>query len=351
MTAPILTATAPDPGDPGHLLSEEDWQLVVAGAVERLEQLANGQVSHGVAAVDRTITAVAHGGTMAGGPRLGVLHSAETPLAAGYAYSIAANWFGTSKAGTSATVMIDPAETIRLLPDNVVAYHVGPKGNGFTVGVEQAGYARLTRAEWLTVAGRQQMRRVAEYMVECLHRWGIPLRWATDAQVRAAAAGGAPQGWTLHDTIRRVLGGTTHSDPMPYYPTDELMALAISLANPNPTPTEDDMPQFQLIRNSDDGACVLAAPGGVWYGIPSPAYLTLLAARGLCQPVALNVPANEFGYFRDHVYANGAPPRAAARPTAAELPLSEEQVLAELERIGQPILTVEQITGAAPVLA
>lgn len=224
-----LRATALEPaGDPGHLIPDEVWAAVVA-AVEAPEQPA------GLYAVpDRTISARSHGGIMPGGPRMGVLHSAETPLRAGYAYSISANWFAT-QATTSATVMIDPAETIRLLPDNVVSYAVGPRANGFTINVEQAGYARLTYAEWTTPAGRQQMARVALFMRECRDRWGIPLRWATDEQIRAAAAGSALAGWCQHDDVRRVLGGTTHHDPTPHYPLDELMELARGT-----TPLEDN---------------------------------------------------------------------------------------------------------------
>jgi hypothetical protein len=226
--------TAPEPEDVGHLLPADVWQQVREDAARRAERLQGvvpaGQPTTGragrFALPDRTIAARSHGGIMPGGPRLGVIHSAETPLAAGYAYSIAANWFAT-KATTSATVMIDPAETIRLLPDNVVSYAVGPRANGFTVNVEQSGRAVMASAEWLSPnAGRPQMVRVATYMRECRDIWGMPLRWATDAQIRAAAAGGAPQGWCTHDDVRRVLGGTTHTDPGGNYPRGELMALA-----------------------------------------------------------------------------------------------------------------------------
>lgn len=239
-----LLATAPEPVDAGHLLPADDWAAVVAGADARAAELGRLAMFEGdrllFAIVDRTIAARSHGGAMSGGPRLGVLHSAETPLRAGYAYSIAANWFAT-KATTSATVMIDPAETIRLLPDDVVAYHCGPRANGFTVGVEQAGYAHLTLADWTTPEGRRQMRRVAEYLVDCFRRWALPLRWATDDEIRAAAAGGPRRGWCTHDDIRRVLGGTTHTDPGGNYPRAELMALAVAIANGADTP-EDDLP-------------------------------------------------------------------------------------------------------------
>jgi len=226
MIEPVASRYAPataEPADAGHLLPAEAWQAVVDGAAERREQLAETARR---AAVDRTIAARSHGGLMKGPPRLGVLHSAETPLRAGYAYSIAANWFAT-QATTSATVMIDPAETIRLLPDNVVSYAVGPRANGFTINVEQAGRASMSEAEWVSPeAGLPQMVNVAEFMRDCRDRWALPLRWATDEQIRAAAAGGPPQGWCTHDDVRRVLGGTTHTDPGRNYPRARLMALA-----------------------------------------------------------------------------------------------------------------------------
>lgn len=185
--------------------------------------------------VDRFVQAVAHGGAMPR-PTLIVVHSAETPLRPGYAASIATNWFGNAASGvqTSAHFMVDPAETIRMLSDNVVAYHVGPAANGFTLGIEQAGYARLTRDEWTTPAGLTQLRKVGALIAELAAAHGIPLRWATDDQIRAAARG-VPGGVCFHDDIHRVLGGTTHTDPMPHYPADLLQQAWTA-------PQEDDVP-------------------------------------------------------------------------------------------------------------
>jgi hypothetical protein len=207
-----------------------------------------------VTVVDRFVQAVSHGGAQR--PTLIVVHSAETPLRAGYAASIAENWFGRS-APTSAHFMVDPAETIRMLSDNVVAYHVGPRANGFTLGVEQAGYARFSRAEWTTGPGMAQLARVAALVRERADAWGIPLRWATDEQIRAAARG-VPGGITYHDRIRAVLGGTVHTDPMPNYPGDLLMAQVLrSPASPPPSLQEDDMP---LIINVHDTPHLLDGP-------------------------------------------------------------------------------------------
>lgn len=182
--------------------------------------------------VDRFVQAVSHGGLMTK-PTLIVVHSAETPLKAGYAKSIAENWFGKA-ATTSAHFMVDPAEIIRLLSDNVVSYAVGPKANGFTLNIEQAGYARLTRAEWTTPDGLKQLAKVGALIAELAAANSIPLRYATDDQIRAAARG-VPGGVCFHDDVRRVIGGTTHVDPLPYYPRD-LLEQAWT-----PATEEDDM--------------------------------------------------------------------------------------------------------------
>lgn len=201
--------------------------------------------------INRFVQAYAHGGAMR--PTLQVVHSAETPLKAGYAKSIAENWFGTSRAGTSANFMVDPVEIVRMLSDNVVAYAVGPKANGFTLNWEQAGYAHFTRAEWTTADGMAQMDLLAAGLRERGLANGIPLRWASDNDIRAAAHG-VPGGVCFHDDIRRVLGGTDHHDPQPNYPRDLLMARVQGGVTPTPAPTvfeEDDMPF--LIR-ADKGA-------------------------------------------------------------------------------------------------
>lgn len=182
--------------------------------------------------VDRFVQAVSHGGAMAK-PTLIVIHSAETPLQAGYAKSIAENWFGKA-ATTSAHFMVDPVECIRMLSDNVVSYAVGPKANGFTLNIEQAGYAKFSRAEWTTADGLKQIGKVGALVRELSEAHGIPLRWASDDQIRAAA-GGVLGGVCFHNDIARVLGGTTHTDPMPNYPRD-LVQQAWS-----GTPQEDDM--------------------------------------------------------------------------------------------------------------
>lgn len=220
--------------DPGHLLPDEDWAAVVAEAEAELARITAGHPAAEAPAVrGRTtgllplagqVTAPRNGGVRKRGwPTFGVLHDAETPLVAGYAAAMAR--YFRDKAPTSCHYMVDPAETWGVLNDALIAWHCG-NGNPNSLAVEQAGYARFTRAQWTTPDGLRQMDRVATIMRAAKARYGIGTYWMTDQQLRDAHAGRIVGGWATHDQCRRVLGGTTHTDPMPNYPLDLLMARA-----------------------------------------------------------------------------------------------------------------------------
>jgi len=186
-----------------------------------------------MSSVTATITAKWNGGKRPGPPTFGVLHDAETPLEAGYAKAIA-NMFATTTAQKSATYMVDPVDTVQLLDESLIAWHVG-NANPRSIGVEQAGYAAFTLAQWSTPAAFLQEARVAQLMREIQGRHGIGLYWMTDQQLRDAHAGRIVGGWATHDQCTRVIGGSTHTDPAPNYPLARLMAAA------NGTSQEDDM--------------------------------------------------------------------------------------------------------------
>lgn len=209
-----------------------------------------------MSSVTATITARWNGGRRPGPPTFGVLHDAETPLEAGYARAIA-NMFATTATQKSATYMVDPVDTVQLLDEALVAWHVG-NANPRSIGVEQAGYARFTVAEWSTSAAYQQEARVALLMREIQARHGIGLYWMTDQQLRDAHAGRIVGGWATHDQCTRVIGGSTHTDPAPNYPLARLMARA------NGTPTEEDFlsalsndEQRRLLAFADTGTITL----------------------------------------------------------------------------------------------
>lgn len=204
------------------------------------------------------ISAYGHGGHL--NPLGVVMHSAETPLRAGYAASVARNWFATPAAGTSATGMVDPQDVVRMLPDNVVAWHCG-NGNQYAIGWEQAGYAAQGRDVWLSVDGMAQMRLLAGEFRKASDKFNIPRRWATPAEARASVAAGRPFGYITHDDARQAFGGTTHTDPMPSYPKD----VFINLVNGS-TPPAPEGEQEMLIVTAD-GKFPALLSGGIFIAL------------------------------------------------------------------------------------
>jgi hypothetical protein len=238
MTTPTTTDDTrhDEERDNGHLLTITEWEQVVQeaegilreAAVER-HHMALGRSSF--PSVTGFIQAKYHGGTQT--PTFGVLHSAETPLANGYARSIS-NYFTRNTNETSATFMLGPDETFQLLDTSLVAWHCG-NGNTRSVGVEQSGYAALSRAQWLTDAGMAQIHRLAALMNDLKRAHGIGTYFMSDAQLLQAYHGQIVGGWATHDQCRRVLGGTSHTDPMPNYPFDVLVSV-LGGSTPPPAP-------------------------------------------------------------------------------------------------------------------
>lgn len=188
------------------------------------------------------VPAVNHGGRMPGPPALLVVHDAETPLERGYALSLARNWFGRPQpAGreSSAHYMVDPGQIVQMVHTYDIAWHVGARANSATLGYEQAGYARFSRAQWTTADGLSQLRLLAAKTAEDLMFYKLPQRWATDQQIRDAITARKPGGMCRHMDITRVIGGTTHTDPGDNYPRDLLLAAvqkAALVKPPTPTP-------------------------------------------------------------------------------------------------------------------
>lgn len=254
-----------EPGHPGHLLPAEEWAEVVRQATAEAERIdaghlrtiappAEGELAEGSLSepgrfgtgvgitLSGTVVAPSNGGRRPGGaPTFGVFHSAETPLANGYAASIA-RYFGRGP-GTSCHYMIDPAETWGVLPDEFIAWHVG-NGNTNSLGLEHAGYARLTREEWTSPAGLALVSRSAAVVAGARARYGIEPRMMSDDELLRAHRRQTVGGWATHDQCRRVLGGTTHTDPGAGFALDLILAAAGGMppASPLPTPSVPALP-------------------------------------------------------------------------------------------------------------
>lgn len=155
-----------------------------------------------------------------------VVHSIESPLANGYAVSMAKNWLGKWYDGNgalieaSSNVIVSPDTLVRSVHTDYAAWHAS-WANSLSVGYEQAGYAAFTRAQWLTDLGKTQIDRLAREMALDAELYGIPLVWLTRAQVNAIAAGDRTiKGLVTH----AVIDPANRTDPGSGYPYDVLLA-------------------------------------------------------------------------------------------------------------------------------
>ena len=234
--------------DPDHRLPDDEWGTVVRRAnalAEWTRANAGGGAASGIAPVlDMTVAGIAsrkYFGVSGIPTQLLVLHSAECPLRGGFAQSLT-EWAATiypQSPIASWQRFVDPFVRLRFIPDHLGAWHAS-EANVNSIGWEQAGYARFSRAEWLTPDGKTQMESLAFDMAEVALREGIPARWLTDAEVVAATHGGnrSVKGFCTH----RQIDPDTRTDPGNGYPYDLLMERIRFYMDNGTTSEEDDMP-------------------------------------------------------------------------------------------------------------
>lgn len=193
------------------------------------------------------IEAYSHGGPFARPPRLLVVHSTEGPMSRGNARALAGpNWFGGPQAGTSAHAIFDPGEGVEMVKPDRIAWHVGPGGNGISLGTEHCGRVGMTPEQWLSPDAKSMLRLSAEWNAQYCHLLGIPPRWLSLTQIAAGQSG-----FCTHNDIRLVFGGTTHSDPGPNFPYAWYMTQVQAFFDGTP-PQEEDVAiteaEFMRIR-------------------------------------------------------------------------------------------------------
>ena len=109
-----------------------------------------------------------------------VLHSTE----GGTAESVARFFATTAQASTQ--LVVDDKECWRMVPDLVIPWGA-PGVNTGGLHIEQCGYARWTREEWL--AHSATLQRSAAKAARWAHMYGIPLRWVGPWGPRGAGQG------------------------------------------------------------------------------------------------------------------------------------------------------------------
>lgn len=169
---------------------------------------------------------LAHPATWQKGPRprevrLIVLHSAECGESSGAAEALAqwAQGSGHPK-GASWHFAVDSNSITQSVEIDDIAWHAGAV-NGFSVGVEQAGRAAQTAAQWADDFSKAMLERTSQLLAVLTGMYDIPLDHVLDPSRPDV------RGVCTHADVSKgyhVKGG--HWDPGPNYPLDAVLEKA-----------------------------------------------------------------------------------------------------------------------------
>lgn len=150
--------------------------------------------------------------------RLVVIHDMEAPEGPHTAENVAA-WFSRLPASqkASAHVCVDNNSTVRCVDDSDRAWHA-PGANSDGLGLEIAGYARQTRAEWLDAYSKAALEQAAAVTADWCTRYGIPVRRLSVSELTAGK-----KGIVGHHDVSAAYHQTDHTDPGPNFPWDHFL--------------------------------------------------------------------------------------------------------------------------------
>lgn len=117
--------------------------------------------------------------------------------------------------GASAHYNIDVDSIVCSVVEKDIAWHAGPV-NGRSVGLEHAGYAKQTAAEWADDYSMAMLLRSAKFVAELCSRYDIPVKRLSAEELHAGAAGLCGH----VDVTNALSAGNGHKDPGPNFPWD-----------------------------------------------------------------------------------------------------------------------------------
>jgi N-acetyl-anhydromuramyl-L-alanine amidase AmpD len=152
--------------------------------------------------------------------RLVVIHDMEAPERSTTAENVAryfANLPASNKA--SAHVCVDDNSAVRCVDDGDRAWHA-PGANSDGLGLELAGYARQSRAEWLDTYSKAVLGQAATVTASWCRKYAIPVRRLTISEIKAGK-----KGIVGHRDISAAYRQTDHTDPGPNFPWDVFLGM------------------------------------------------------------------------------------------------------------------------------
>jgi N-acetyl-anhydromuramyl-L-alanine amidase AmpD len=149
-----------------------------------------------------------------------VLHSAECGETVNAAEALASWSHGDSHPKASWHLAVDCDSITQSVPFDDIAWHAGTV-NGYSIGIEQAGRASQTSAQWNDDYSASVLANVAKLIAVIAGMYDIPIEHCVDFRNPDA------KGICTHNDITKaftVKGG--HTDPGPNYPLEKVLDMA-----------------------------------------------------------------------------------------------------------------------------
>ncbi len=148
-----------------------------------------------------------------------VIHDMEYPEKLDAAEAVA-QWFASANAPqASAHYNVDADSIVQSVLDKDVAWHA-PGANSNGIGIEHAGYAKQTAAEWNDAYSSGMLKLSAKLCAELCKKYGIPIVKLSGADLKAGR-----RGICGHVDVTAASGKPGHWDPGPNFPWDFYLRL------------------------------------------------------------------------------------------------------------------------------
>lgn len=149
-----------------------------------------------------------------------VIHTMESPDKPDTAENVAAWFAGSNAPKASCHYCVDSDSVVQVVRDRDVAWHA-PGANRQGIGIEHAGYARQTSADWRSPYNLTMLLRSAKLAASLCKRYGIPVERRTVDQLKSKM-----RGFCGHVDITNAFNnGVGHTDPGGAFPWNDYLTL------------------------------------------------------------------------------------------------------------------------------
>ena len=157
-----------------------------------------------------------------------VIHTAESAETPTSAENVAQWMSGPNAPEASIHVCVDNNSTVRCLEDHNIAWHAGAwEVNQRSLGIELAGSAKQTPAQWADRYSQAVLEQAAQTVAAWCHHYGIPPIHLTSAQVAAGKAGLLGHVDASHAYPVEAAKSGDHWDPGPNFPWAQFISKVV----------------------------------------------------------------------------------------------------------------------------